>query len=141
VSAPSDDRLREIYEQARTIAVVGASTSPGKPAHDIPAYLAGQGYDVIPVNPMADEVLDEEAADELSDLDGPIDIVDVFRPADEAPGIAREAVEIGARVLWLQTGIVSEEARRTAEDAGLTVVMDTCLGAAHGRLGLGPGPD
>lgn len=137
----SDDELRALYERVETIAVVGASTSPGKPAHDIPAYLAEQGYRIIPVNPGAEEVLDEDAPDQLTAVDEPVQIIDVFRPAAEAPDIARQAVELGAEVLWLQTGIVSEEARRIAEEGGLTVVMDRCLGATHGDLGLGPGPD
>ena len=130
----SDDALRAILADARTIAVVGASGSPQKDAHEVPAYLQEQGYDVLPVNPGQDEVLGRAAADGLRELDIVVDVVDVFRPADEAPDIAHAAVDIGADVLWLQLGIVSDEAARIAESAGLTVVMDACMRQAHGRL-------
>lgn len=139
-SNPSPQELRAIFEDTATIAVVGASDDPDKPAHRIPAYLQRQGYRVVPVNPGNAEVLGETAYDELTDVDVPIDVVDVFRPAEEAPGIAEQAVEAGAAVLWLQTGIVSGEAVRIARDAGLTVVMGVCMGAMHGELDLGPGP-
>lgn len=130
----SDEELRAILGDAKTVAVVGASDSPGKPSHEIPAYLKDSGYRIVPVNPESDDVLGEPTVDSLTEIDGHVDVVDVFRPADEAPGIAREAVEIGADVLWLQEGIVSDEAARIAEDAGLRVVMDTCMGATHKRL-------
>jgi uncharacterized protein len=139
-----DARLRErllgIYAETRTIAVVGASGDPSKPAHRIPRYLQSQGYRILPVNPRGGELLGEPVARSLAEVEGPVDVVDVFRPAEEAPGIAREAIEAGAKVLWLQVGIESEEARQEAEAAGLTVVMDRCMGEAHAELGLGPGP-
>lgn len=138
---PGDDELRGIYQATRTIAVVGASEDSSKPAHFVPAYLEEQGFRIVPVNPTTDEIFGERAYDSLDDVDEQIDVVDVFRPAEEAPDIARQAVEVGAKVLWLQQGIVSEEAAKIARDAGLTVVMDACMGATHGRLGLGPGPD
>lgn len=131
-----DDSFRQILVSARTIAVVGASGARQKDAHEIPAYLQRQGYTVIPVNPARDEILGRHAADGLREIETPVDVVDVFRPAAEAPDIARAAVDIGADVLWLQLGIVSDEAARIAEDAGLTVVMDQCMGATHRRLGL-----
>ena len=137
-----DDALREkltgIYRGTRTIAVVGASSDESKAAHAIPAYLQQQGYRIRPVNPRGGEILGEPVATSLAGVEGPVDVVDVFRPADEAADIARQAVAIGAKVLWLQLGIADEEARRIAEDGGLTVVMDTCMGAAHRQLGLGP---
>lgn len=137
-----DDALREkltgIYRDTRTIAVVGASSDESKAAHRIPAYLQQQGYRIRPVSPRGGELFGEPVAASLADIDGPVDVVDVFRPAEEAVDIARQAVAIGAKVLWLQLGIVDEEARRIAEDAGLTVVMDACMGAAHRQLGLGP---
>lgn len=135
------ERLAGILAEAKTIAVVGASADPSKPAHAIPRYLQRQGYRILPVNPRGGELLGEPVARSLAEVDGPIDVVEVFRPAEEAPRIAREAVEVGAKVLWLQLGIVSQEARQVAEAAGLTVVMDRCMGETHGLLGLGPGPD
>jgi predicted CoA-binding protein len=135
------ERLAGILAQAKTIAVVGASADPSKPAHSIPRYLQRQGYRIVPVNPRGGELLGEPVARSLAEVDGPIDVVEVFRPAEEAPRIAREAVEVGAKVLWLQLGIVSQEARQLAEAAGLTVVMDRCMGETHRQLGLGPGPD
>jgi predicted CoA-binding protein len=93
------------------------------------------------VNPRGGIILGEPVAASLAELDGQVDVVDLFRPAEEAPDVARQAVEIGARVLWLQLGIESDEARRIAERAGLTVIMNRCMGATHGRLGLGRGPE
>jgi predicted CoA-binding protein len=135
------ERLVGIFAETKTIAVVGASADPSKPAHTIPRYLQRQGYRIVPVNPRGGELLGEPVARSLAEVDGPIDVVEVFRPAEEAPRIAREAVEVGAKVLWLQLGIVSEEARQVAEAAGLTVVMDRCMGETHAELGLGPHPD
>jgi uncharacterized protein len=141
MDASMRERLARIYAEATTIAVVGASGDPSKPAHRIPRYLQEQGYRIVPVNPRGGELFGEPVARSLSEVDGPVDVVDVFRPAAEAPQIAREAVEIGAKVLWLQLGIESEEARQIAEAAGLTVVMNRCLGETHRELGLGSGPD
>jgi len=140
-SAPTAEELRRIYAETETIAVVGASANESKPAHQIPLYLQGEGYRIVPVNPRGGVIFGEPVARSLDEVEGPIDVVDVFRPASEAPEIARQAIAIGARVLWLQLGIVSDEAREIAEAAGLTVVMDRCMGATHGELGLGPGPE
>lgn len=129
-----DAELRRILGDAHTIAVVGASGSSDKAAHDIPAYLQEQGYRIVPVNPGRDEILGEPTAASLEEVGADIDVVEVFRPSDEAPDVARAAVRSGADVLWLQRGIVSEEAARIAEDAGMTVVMDACMGATHQRL-------
>lgn len=136
-----DAGLARILTEARTVAVLGAKAQPSAPAYYVPAYLARQGYRILPVNPRGGELLGEPVARSLAEVDGPIDVVEVFRPAEEAPRIAREAVEVGAKVLWLQLGIVSQEARQVAEAAGLTVVMNRCMGETHGLLGLGPGPD
>jgi predicted CoA-binding protein len=140
MDAPLREQLLRIYAETKTIAVVGASGDPSKPAHRIPRYLQSQGYRIRPVNPRGGELLGEPVARSLAEVEGPVDVVDVFRPAEEAPGIAREAIEAGAKVLWLQVGIESEEARQEAEAAGLTVVMDRCMGEAHAELGLGLGP-
>ena len=133
------ERLMGIYAQTKSIAVVGASADPSKPAHQIPRYLQQQGYRILPVNPRGGQLFGEPVARSLVEAEGPVDVVEVFRPAIEAPEIAREAVKVGAKVLWLQLGIASEEARHVAEAAGLTVVMDRCMGETHGKLGLGPG--
>ncbi len=136
-----NEQLVRIYTQSRTIAVVGASADASKAGHGIPSYLQSQGYRILPVNPHSSELFGEHVFRSLSEIDVPVDVVEVFRPAQEAPEIARQAAEIGAKVLWLQLGIVSEEARQIAEAAGLTVVMNRCMGATHALLGLGSGPD
>jgi len=136
-----NEQLLRIYAETRTIAVVGASTEASKAAHQVPRYLQSQGYGILPVNPRGGELFGERVFRSLAEIDVPVDVVEVFRPAQEAPEIARQAIAIGAKVLWLQLGIVLEEARRIAEAAGLTVVMNRCMGATHALLGLGPGPD
>jgi predicted CoA-binding protein len=135
------ERLLGIYATTKTIAVVGASADPTKAAHVIPRYLQSQGYRILPVNPRGGELFGERVFRSLAEIDVPVDVVDVFRPAEEAPEIARQAIANGAKVLWLQVGIESDEAQRLAEAAGLTVVMNRCMGATHAQLGLGPGPE
>ena len=134
------DQLRTIYEETKTIAVVGASGDETKAAHSIPRYLQRQGFRIIPVNPRGGEILGEKAYERLEDVPEPIDVVDVFRPSDETPAVARDAVKVGAKVLWLQEGISSEEAERIASEGGLKVVMNRCMGETHRQLKLGPGP-
>ena len=134
------DELRTIYEETKTIAVVGASGDERKAAHTIPRYLQRQGFRIIPVNPKGGELLGERVYERLEDIPEPVDVVDVFRPSDETPDVARSAVGIGAKVLWLQEGISSEEAERIASEAGLKVVMNRCMGETHYQLRLGPGP-
>jgi len=135
------ERLLGIYATTKTIAVVGASADPTKAAHVIPRYLQSQGYRILPVNPRGGELFGERVFRSLAEIDVPVDVVDVFRPAEEAPEIARQAIAVAAKVLWLQVGIESDEAQRLAEAAGLTVVMNRCMGATHAQLGLGPGPE
>ncbi len=130
---------RTILEQARTIAVVGCSTSPGKAAHTIPARLQSYGFRIIPVHPSAEEILGQQVYARLEDIPEPVDLVDVFRPAAEAPGIAEAAVEVGAPALWLQLGISSPEARAIAEAADLDYVEDRCTGADASRWGIRAG--
>jgi uncharacterized protein len=134
------DELRTIYEEAKTIAVVGASGDPTKAAHTIPRYLQREGFRIIPVNPKGGEILGEKVYEGLEDVPEPIDVVDVFRPSEETPTVARDAVKVGAKVLWLQEGISSDEAERIASEGGLKVVMDRCMGETHYQLKLGPGP-
>ncbi len=131
---PSNDELRKILTDASTIAMVGASGNPDKASHGIMRKLQSVGYRVIPVNPKEPEVLGEKSYSSLSDIPERIDIVDVFRRPEDTPAIADEAVKVGAKVLWLQTGIVSDEAAARAAKGGLTVVMDACIGATHSML-------
>lgn len=137
-----ENELRRIYGDTKTIAVVGASANEDKAAHRIPRYLQQQGYRVIPVNPRGGEILGEKVYESLADVPESIDVVDVFRPSEETPGVAEDAVAAGAKVLWLQEGISSDEAERIASEGGLEVVMDLCMGATHHRLinseGRGP---
>jgi predicted CoA-binding protein len=131
---PSDEQLRHILTTARTIAVVGASSDPEKDSHGIMQRLQRVGYRVIPVNPNEVEVLGERAYPSLAAVPEPVDIVDVFRRSEDTPPIADEAVTIGAKVLWLQQGITSEEAAARARAGGLDVVMDACIAATHSKL-------
>jgi hypothetical protein len=123
---------------ATTIAMVGASSNPEKTSHGIMRRLQQVGYRVIPVNPRETEVLGERAYASLLDIPEKIDIVDVFRRAEDTPEIADEAVKIGAKALWLQTGIESEDAAARATAGGLAVVMNACIGATHAMLRIPP---
>jgi predicted CoA-binding protein len=131
---PSDQELKRLLTDANTIAVVGASSNPEKASHGIMQQLQKAGYRVIPVNPREAEVLGERSYPSLGDVPERIDIVDVFRRSEDTPGIADEAVAIGAKALWLQTGIVNEDAAARAKAGGLLVVMDACIGATHSLL-------
>jgi predicted CoA-binding protein len=131
---PSDEELRSILGSARTIAVVGLSSKPSRPSHEVAAYLQGKGYRIVPVNPNETEVLGERAFASLLDVDVPVDAVDVFRRAEHTPEIARQAVQVGAKVLWLQEGVVNEEAYRIATEGGLEVVMGACMMRTRERL-------
>src|SRR5258707_13902949 len=133
-SNPSDEELKELLTSATTVAMVGASSNPDKASHGIMRKLQRAGYRVIPVNPKATEILGERSYASLLDIPERIDIVDVFRRAEDTPGIADEAVTIGAKALWLQTGIVNEDAAERATRGGLMVVMDACIGATHSLL-------
>ena len=131
---PSDQDLKQLLTDATTIAMVGASSNPDKASHGIMQKMQRAGYRVIPVNPRESEILGERSYASLTDIPEPIDIVDVFRRAEDTPAIADEAVAIGAKALWLQTGIVSEDAAARAKAGGLTVVMDACIAATHTLL-------
>jgi len=129
-----EDELREILDLDR-VAVVGCSTSPGKDAHEIPKYLLDQGYDVVPVNPFADEIFGRAAYDSLAEVPGEIDIVDVFRPSEEVSDIVDEALDRDDdAVIWLQLGIHDDDAVERAEQAGRRVVQDRCMKPTHRQL-------
>lgn len=129
----------EVLAGAKTIAVVGLSRDPDKAAHGVPAVLQAHGFRIIPVHPSATELLGEKVYRTLADIPEPVDLVDVFRPSPEAPGIAEQAVAIGAKALWLQQGIVSAEARRIAEDAGLDYVEDRCTAVVRALASITQG--
>ena len=134
--APEDSELRALLDDARTIAVVGLSSNPDRPSNGVAAFLQGHGYRIVPVNPKETEVLGERAYPSLRDLpqDIHVDVVDVFRRAEDTPDVARDAVAIGARVLWLQAGIVNDDAYRIATEAGLEVIMGVCIRSTIQRL-------
>jgi predicted CoA-binding protein len=126
--------MRQVFADSQTIAVVGASPDPNRAGNYIPAYLKAQGYRIIPVNPTCDEVLSEKCYASLEDIPEPVDCVEVFRRPEFTPDIARQAVAIGAKSLWLQLGIINDEARRIAEEGGLLFVQDECMDPQHRRL-------
>lgn len=122
-----NEAAERILRESRTIAVVGLSTNPAKAAHAVPAAMQAAGFRVIPVHPSAETILGERAYRRLADVPEPVDVVEVFRPSTEAPGVAREAVGIGAKALWLQQDLTSAEARTIAEEGGLAYVEDACM--------------
>jgi predicted CoA-binding protein len=126
--------LRQVLADTRTLAVVGLSADWFRPSSFAAKYMQEHGYRIIPVNPKCEEILGEKCYPNLGAIPEKVDMVDVFRRAEQCPDIAREAVAIGARSLWLQIGIVSDEARRIAEAAGLTVVMNHCVKIEYARI-------
>lgn len=126
-SNPSREQLKELLQQTKTIAVVGLSDNRERVSYMVSEAMKKKGYRIIPVNPNATEILDETCYPSLSDIPFPIDLVNVFRRSEYTPEVAEEAVKIGAKALWLQLGIFSEEAAHIAEAAGMTVVMDRCI--------------
>ena len=131
---PSDDELRSILGSAHVVAVVGLSSKPWRPSNEVASYLQAKGYRIVPVNPNETEVLGERAYPTLLDVREPVDAVDVFRRSEHTPAIARDAVRIGAKVLWLQEGVVDAEAFRIATEGGLDVVMGACMMRERQRL-------
>lgn len=134
----NDEAIRDVLG-LNSIAVVGCSTTAGKAAHEIPAYLQRHGYEIHPVNPYADTVLGEPAVDSLADVDAAVDLVNVFRPSEEVAGIVEEALarhdaDGDIEAIWLQLGITDDDALADAEAAGLTTVQDRCMKVEHQRL-------
>ena len=123
--------IKELLTSYKTIAVVGLSPDDGKPSHEVAAYLKRAGYRIIPVNPVCREVLGERCYPTLADIPGEVEIVDVFRRAEFLPEIVEQAIAKGAKVIWMQEGIVNEAAAARAEEAGLAVVMDRCMLKEH----------
>ncbi len=131
---PSDDKLRDILKHAHTVAVVGMSNNPTRASFEVGDYLQKQGYRVLPVNPTIDRVLELPVYKSLHEIDEHVDVVDIFRRPEDVPAVVEDAIAIGAGVVWMQLGIVNEEAAQRAHDAGLDVVMDHCMMKEHRRL-------
>lgn len=129
----SDEQIKKIYE-LKNIAVVGMSKNPEKAAHYVPKYLAEQGYNIIPVNPTASEILEKKCYPNLLDIPVQIDIVDVFRPSDQVRPVIEEAIKMKPKVIWLQEGIHDPDAESIAKKAGIDVVFNRCMLAEHQRL-------
>jgi len=132
----TDRTVEQILTTYDTITVVGASNATGKAAHYVPEHMQEHGWRIIPINPREDEILGERVYRSLADVPEQVGLVDVFRPSEHTPDIARQAVAAGASALWLQLGIASAEARRIAEDASLLYVEDRCLIIEQRRLGV-----
>ena len=130
----SDQMLKDILLSTKTIASVGLSSNIEKVSYGVGAYLLEQGFRVIPVNPTADEILGEKAYLDLESVSGDIDVVQVFRRPEDVPPVVDSAIKAGAKVVWMQLGIVNEEAAEVARAAGLQVVMDRCMRVEHIRL-------
>ena len=130
----NDQMLKDILLSAKTIASVGLSSNRAKESYGIVEYLKGQGYRIIPVNPTATEILGEKAYPDLESVPEKIDVVQVFRKREDVPPVVDSAIQVGAKVVWMQEGIVNEEAAEKARAAGLQVVMDACMRVTHRRL-------
>lgn len=133
----NDELMKGILLSAKTIASVGLSGNEEKVSHWVGVYLQGEGYRVIPVNPTTEKILGEKSYPDLESIPEKIDVVQVFRRPEDVPPVVEDAIKIGAKAVWMQEGIVNEEAAQMARDAGLQVVMDACMRATHQRL-IGP---
>jgi hypothetical protein len=130
-TTPATDEITELLKRAKTIAVVGLSDSPLRPSHGVAAYMQSQGYRIIPVNPTIKGALGEKAVGSLSEIKEKIDIVDVFRRPEGVPEIVDEAIKLGVPAIWLQEGVIHEDAAAKARKAGIFVVMDRCILKEH----------
>jgi len=128
------DTLRRVLRNSHTIAVVGLSAEPDRPSYRVAKYLQAHGYRIVPVNPKHPEILGEKSYPDLASIPFAVDMVDVFRKAQDCVSVSQQAVAIGAKVLWLQLGVVNDEAQQVAQAAGLTVVMDRCVKIDHANL-------
>jgi uncharacterized protein len=131
---PTAAERLEILKNYKNIAVVGLSPNPYRPSHFVAIYMQAEGYNLIPVNPAATEIMGRKCYPSLGDIPEPVDIVDVFRKPSDVPPLVDDAIAIGAKVLWLQLGVIHEEAARRAQAAGLQVVMDKCIKIEHARF-------
>lgn len=128
---PSNEEIRKVLDEAKTIAVVGLSDNPERTSYQVTEAMQKAGYKIIPVNPMVDEVLGEKAYASLTDIEEKIDIINVFRRSEFLPEIATEAIKTDCKVFWAQQGVVNEEAYHLLKENGFTVIMDLCIKVAH----------
>jgi predicted CoA-binding protein len=143
MAAPQEDsdlqagpeEIKAILEEYRVVAVVGLSADPGRPSYRVAHYLKEHGYRIVPVNPGCQEILGEKCYPSLKEIPFPVEVVDIFRQVEAIPGIVAEAIAKGAKVVWMQLGLVDQDSARKARDAGLKVVMDRCLKVEHGLYG------
>ena len=124
----------EILNSSRVVAVVGLSAKPDRPSYNVASYLKKNGYKIIPVNPKAGEILGEVCYADLGSIPEPVDVVDIFRRAEKVPAIVEETIKIGAKAVWMQEGVINEQAAARAKEAGLLVVMDKCMLKEHRKL-------
>lgn len=124
----------KILNSSRTIAVVGLSAKPDRPSYKVASYLRKQGYRIIPVNPAEKDILGEVCYPDLSSIPESVDVVDIFRRSEDVPSLVEEAIRIGAKAVWMQEGVINEEAANRAREAGLMVVMDKCMRKEHLKL-------
>ncbi len=129
----SDDEIKQIFT-LKNVAVVGMSKNPEKAAHYVPKYLSEQGYNIMPINPTTNEILNKKSYPSVTDIEQPIDIVDVFRPSDQVLPVVKDAIKMKPKVIWLQEGIHNEEAEELARKEGIKVVFNRCMLAEHQRL-------
>jgi len=129
----SDDEIKQIFS-LKNVAVIGMSRNPEKAAHYVPKYLSEQGFNILPVNPMSSEILNKKCYSSVTEVDEPIDIVDVFRPSDQVLPFVKEAIKMKPKVIWLQQGIHNQEAEELARKEGIKVVFNRCMLAEHQRL-------
>jgi predicted CoA-binding protein len=137
LSNATEEQVKRILEEAKTIAIVGLSDKPDRDSYRVASYLAAHGYEIIPVNPNAPEILGKKSYPSLKDIPSRVDVVDIFRRPEAVPAIVDEAIEIGARVIWMQEGIAHNAAADKARAAGLDVVMSKCMMKEH-RKAFGP---
>lgn len=131
---PSHDKIKQVLEESKNIAVVGLSDNPGRTSYQIAKIMQDNGYKIIPINPMVEVVLGEKAYPSLKDVDEPIDIINVFRRSEYLPAIAKDAVETTGKIFWAQSGIANEEAYAYLKERNFTVIMDTCIKVVHSML-------
>ncbi len=130
----SDNEIVRILSESNSIAVVGCSRNPEKDAYKVPKYLKEQGYKIIPINPSADEILGERVYKTISEIEEPVDVINIFRPSEECLQVVKEAIKLKPMAIWMQLGIRNVDAAKLAEKYGIKVVMDKCMMVEHKRL-------